>query len=162
MSVTAVAPADAGIKVGDFFARSWGYDQTNVDFYKVVGLTGKGVRAQRWSSAVVDDNGPITHVVPGEGPRRLTVWPQPGQAELDACRTCRGYSDSQWGPGVPASAVRWCDEHGPHIEDAPVETKRLSSYDGGRSAYIAVGPYADHARKWDGEPMYETGSGWGH
>ena len=30
-----------GIKVGDIFVSSWGYDQTNVDFYQVVKLVGK-------------------------------------------------------------------------------------------------------------------------
>ena len=36
----ASAPAH-GVKVGDVFTSSWGYDQTNVDFYKVVSLRGK-------------------------------------------------------------------------------------------------------------------------
>ena len=48
------------ISVGDFFASSWGYDQTNIDFYKVVGLTPKGVRLQHWSSRLVDENRNIT------------------------------------------------------------------------------------------------------
>lgn len=30
-----------GIKVGDIFYSSWGYDQTNVDFYQVMQLVGK-------------------------------------------------------------------------------------------------------------------------
>ena len=30
-----------GIKVGDLFYDSWGYEQTNIDFYEVVGLKGK-------------------------------------------------------------------------------------------------------------------------
>lgn len=29
------------IKVGDLFVRSWGYDQTNVDFYQVVRVSEK-------------------------------------------------------------------------------------------------------------------------
>jgi len=34
------------VEVGDIFASSWGYDQTNVDFYEVVAVTpsGKSVR----------------------------------------------------------------------------------------------------------------------
>jgi len=34
------------VKVGDLFASSWGYDQTNVEFYKVVGLTKSGKSAR--------------------------------------------------------------------------------------------------------------------
>lgn len=30
-----------GLEVGDYLYASWGYDQTNVNFYKVVGLVGK-------------------------------------------------------------------------------------------------------------------------
>lgn len=163
MTVTTVTPADAGVAVGDFFVRSWGYDQTNVDFYRVVGLTPKGVRLQQWSSATVDDNGPTTHVVPGDGPRVRPEWPDTGQDELNACRTCRAYADDTWGPATPASAVRWCVDHGPRDTEAPVQVKRLSShgvdYPG---VYVAVGPYGDHASKWDGKPEYETGAGWGH
>jgi hypothetical protein len=31
--------ARKGVKLGDVFYRSWGYDQTNVNFYEVVGFT---------------------------------------------------------------------------------------------------------------------------
>lgn len=30
-----------GVKVGDIFSASWGYDQTNVDFFQVVALVGE-------------------------------------------------------------------------------------------------------------------------
>ena len=32
-----------GLKVGDIFRCSWGYDQTNIDYYEVVALHGKAV-----------------------------------------------------------------------------------------------------------------------
>jgi hypothetical protein len=43
------------IQVGDLFQSSWGYDQTNVDFYEVVGLTpsGKSVRVRPVAQRVV-------------------------------------------------------------------------------------------------------------
>ncbi|MDE1767659.1 MAG: hypothetical protein KGI27_15505, partial [Thaumarchaeota archaeon] len=34
------------VKVGDIFERSWGYEQTNVDFYKVLELTPSGKSAK--------------------------------------------------------------------------------------------------------------------
>lgn len=129
MPLTTVAPTDVGVAVGDFFVSTWGYDQTNVDFFKVVGLTPKGVRVQKWSSKLVDDNGPITHVVPGECPRK-GAWVR-GE---DGTRT--------WDREV----------------DAPIETKRLQQ--GGR-LYFRVTSYSS-AYKWEGQPMFETGFGWGH
>lgn len=30
-----------GVKVGDFFSISWGYEQTNVDFFQVIALVGE-------------------------------------------------------------------------------------------------------------------------
>jgi len=53
---------ELGVEVGAFFYCSWGYDQTNVDWYKVVGVTAKGVKVQAWKSKVEDG-----HVVPGDG-----------------------------------------------------------------------------------------------
>lgn len=32
------------VKVGDIFYTSWGYDQTNIDFYEIVGKTPKMVK----------------------------------------------------------------------------------------------------------------------
>ena len=55
------------VQVGDFFEESWGYDQTNVDFYQVVRIseTGKTVWLRHVQScAVHDDGGPSTKVAP--------------------------------------------------------------------------------------------------
>lgn len=32
----------AGVKVGDIFVVDWGYDQTNIDYYQVIGITESG------------------------------------------------------------------------------------------------------------------------
>jgi hypothetical protein len=34
--------ADLPVKVGDIFYNSWGYDQTNIDWYQVVSITASG------------------------------------------------------------------------------------------------------------------------
>jgi hypothetical protein len=34
-------------KVGDLFYSSWGYDQTNIDFYQVTAVKAKSVEARR-------------------------------------------------------------------------------------------------------------------
>ena len=35
------------VKIGDIFYSSWGYDQTNIDFYQVIAKTEKMVTARR-------------------------------------------------------------------------------------------------------------------
>lgn len=59
--------AVAGLKVGDIFYSSWGYDQTNVDFYQVTGLTPKGVKIRKIGKKVEKSNGPADYVVPIKG-----------------------------------------------------------------------------------------------
>lgn len=138
MGKTAVAPAEVGVQVGDFFSASWGYDQTNVDFYKVVGLTPKGVKVQPWTSAYVggQSGGPVDHVVPGEGPKMV--------ADTSAVTVEMDYWERQ-------EATVW--------KPAPVMTKRLSGDE--KYAGITISSYK-WASKWDGKPEYVTGSGWGH
>ena len=48
MTDLTTATAEATVEIGDLFADSWGYNQTQVDFYEVVGMTasGKSVRVQ--------------------------------------------------------------------------------------------------------------------
>ena len=66
---TEAPPTVRPVEVGDIFAASWGYDQTNVDFYEVVGVTasGKSARIVPVRQEVVESNGPSERVraVPG-------------------------------------------------------------------------------------------------
>lgn len=46
-----------GVKVGDIFRSSWGWEQTNVDFFQVVALVGEcSVRVREVCPAMVDEN----------------------------------------------------------------------------------------------------------
>ena len=58
----------AGPEVGDVLVSSYGYDQTNVAFFRVVGLTasGKSVRIVPAGQRVVDYSKGSERVVPGE------------------------------------------------------------------------------------------------
>lgn len=49
-----VAGSDDAVKVGDIFHSSWGYDQTNNDFYQVVAKSGRSVIVRKIGSAVAD------------------------------------------------------------------------------------------------------------
>ena len=55
-----------GVKVGDVFVESWGYDQTNVDFYQVTKTTKKMVEIKPIAGKTVGD-GHSTRVVPDVG-----------------------------------------------------------------------------------------------
>jgi hypothetical protein len=37
-------------KINDIFYNSWGYDQTNIDFYQVVGVTAKTIKVKEIKS----------------------------------------------------------------------------------------------------------------
>jgi hypothetical protein len=60
-------PVDLGVKVGDIFYSSWGYDQTNVEFYEVVRLTGASVVVREVAQQVERSSPPQDYVVPVPG-----------------------------------------------------------------------------------------------
>jgi hypothetical protein len=133
----AESPADLGVKVGDYFVSSWGYDQTNVDFYKVVAVTAKSIKVQEWSSARVSGaGGPTEGVVPGEGPATYVDWsactPDMDHWERDAAKVVR-----------------------------PKEVRLRRVWSSGSQACFTVNSYSN-AYHWDGKPEQQTGTGWGH
>jgi hypothetical protein len=53
----AIYAADAEkIQAGSILYSSWGYDQTNIDFYKILSRKGKTVTMQRIGSKIIDYN----------------------------------------------------------------------------------------------------------
>lgn len=148
MSTAAVETAPVEVKVGDFFVSSWGYDQTNVDFYRVVGFTasGKSVRVQKWSMAV-DHSNVHDYVVASEE----------GGPVMEKVRK-EGVSDEEFW-----AADFWDRQEMTEERPVAVETKRLQSYGEGASKrfYFSVNTYSN-AHLWDGKPQYQTGHGYGH
>ena len=55
------------LKVGDILYSSWGYDQTNVDFYKVVEVKDKSVVICKISKSVAREEEGADYVVPAGG-----------------------------------------------------------------------------------------------
>jgi hypothetical protein len=55
-----------GFQVGDILYASWGYDQTNVDFYQVVEVRGKDIILREIGSRVVGNKGGPTEKVMAE------------------------------------------------------------------------------------------------
>lgn len=74
--MTATVTEAAAMEVGTFFTCSWGYDQTNVDFYRVmeVSPSGKTIKVQRWQAKSVAGDGYHDKLVPGDGPVTFPRW----------------------------------------------------------------------------------------
>ena len=107
------APADLGINVGDIFYNSWGYDQTNIDYYKVVRLTPAGVEIVPIGKKYVERNGPGgDQVVPD--PDSIREWDTITGIERGGkgSKVCRIKGDGgRYGPYIVLndrhSATRW-------------------------------------------------------
>jgi hypothetical protein len=104
-------------KIGDFFVASWGYDQTNIDFYRVLGLTpsGKSVRVQRVQSARLSSDGyGSDKVVPTDIPHSfhpevLTKRLRPAYRDKGWSFTLSSYADAYSWDGTPKheTSVGW-------------------------------------------------------
>lgn len=62
----------ASVKVGDVFSMSWGYDQTNVDFFQVIARTGNSVRIRQVAPTLIHENPGMmcadrTYAIPQDG-----------------------------------------------------------------------------------------------
>ena len=82
-----------GPEVGDLLVSSWGYDQTNIDFWCVVGLTasGKSARIMPVAQRVVDYSKGSERVVPSEP----LAW------------TAQGVQRLRGDQGPSTSLIRW-------------------------------------------------------
>lgn len=106
------SPAEVGVSVGDIFYNSWGYDQTNVDFYEVIRLTGQGVEVQPINSRVVSSGQGSESVVPIPGSVRefdVITGIDRNDKKTKVCRL-RDYGGS-YGPSIVLSrdhsASKW-------------------------------------------------------
>lgn len=111
--------AERGLSIGEYLYCSWGYDQTNINFYKVVGLKGKkSVLILPVNSIIDSSNPPCNYVKPGDLFLDYDVL-----LEMD--------------------------------RENPQPVQKLA-----KNGHISISDY--RASKWDGRPLYETTSGWGH
>lgn len=102
---------------GDFLVSGWGYDQTNIDFYKVVEVTpsGKSVKVQAWTASRVGGEGQQDALVPGDEPATVVRWDgdekivEPAPIRLHRLRhgwiTLTSYSSASPWDGRPAYAT---------------------------------------------------------
>lgn len=76
-----------GFKVGDVVSYSWGYDQTNVDFFEVVAVTAKTVTVREVKKATTENGFMCGSTVPVPGayvgePKRKRVCGTPEEPRL--------------------------------------------------------------------------------
>ena len=84
------------LEVNDILYSSWGYDQTNIDFYKVKKLVGKTmVEVVKIESKLADDQGSYT---------TETVLPYPA---AEGTRTYRRKVYNHERPGVMICSFEW-------------------------------------------------------
>ena len=61
-------PTKEAVTVGDYFTASWGYDQTNIDYYEAVAVSKTGrVKLQRIEQRIISRGCPNDEVVPVPG-----------------------------------------------------------------------------------------------
>jgi len=106
------APA---LEVGDIMVASWGYDQTNVDFYEVTELAGKYVIVRKIGAAEVKTGHDAGKCVPqsgqfiGEPMRKLVQWGD--HVTIDDVRSARKWNTAKVA-GVPVGpAMYWSSYH---------------------------------------------------
>jgi hypothetical protein len=113
-------------KVGDFLYSDWGYEQSNIGFYKVIRVSKSSVWVQEWSSQIEKVVGWASEmVVPG-------IYPKIFRHHV--------YENGQHSAGHEA-----CED-----SVAPIVCKRWSKYGGVRV------DYSEFARLWDGKPKYAS------
>jgi hypothetical protein len=123
-------------EVGDFFASSGGYDQTNVHFYRVTKVTAKSVWLQPWSQVCLAGSGsPQELVTPGPGPVMIADPTDPLYQSFD-------YWDRQRCRRIESPSSM-------HRFDPVKGYARMSSYEWAHPVAADV-------------VMYQTGMGWGH
>jgi hypothetical protein len=60
------------IQAGDMLAAAWGYDQTNITYFKVLKRTNNTVTVQEWEQQFVKDAGYLAeYITAGEKPKRV-------------------------------------------------------------------------------------------
>jgi hypothetical protein len=121
-----------GPRVGDILVSTWGYDQTNVDFWWVFSLTpsAKSVRIRPLAQRVVDYSQGSERVVP--------VDPAEDRRTTDEATTSliRWFDHRSWVNGRTVVEETWC-------------------------VGVPVG-HRNTAHRWDGRPVHQTAFGWGH
>jgi hypothetical protein len=119
------------LNVGEVIYNSWGYDQTNVDFYVIVKATANYV----WLQPIACES------VPSEGCSPMSGYAQPEQP----IRQILAREVSEWGEYNEATGYR-----ARTFKTVPIEPEKRKAE--GRSVHFEHGS----GSVWDGRPKYES------
>ena len=144
------------IELGTIFYDSWGYDQTNVDFYKVIRKTAKMVEVVAIGQHKVEDTSWASENVIANPDRILYDYdyyfngetPKEKGWELDPDQSSLRYS--RWDD----TAKNWIDDFTSTRYRKPKITRHLPTYTG-EGCYIRTSSYS-HARIWDNKPLHQS------
>ena len=90
--------AQADIKRGDYFSTSWGYDQTNIDYLIVVGVTAKTAMCRMADAIYVGESGTSDVLMPGTAYGDVFRMKISGKDSLvGSYPYCRGHSSKRMG-----------------------------------------------------------------
>jgi hypothetical protein len=98
------------LKIGDIMYSTWGYDQTNVDFYRVAKITktGKSVTLVPIGQVIYKSENPLAeYVIPSDNKsgygapitRRIKVWDWNGQKKVSV--KLNSYASASLWNGTP-------------------------------------------------------------
>lgn len=101
-----------GVKVGDYFYCAWGFDQTNVDFYKVVRVTASKAEILPVAGRSVNDHGYSNDVVPSDQPREYDVLIGVNRGDAKRTKLCTTKAGYQGRPTIVLkSGEHWAWPH---------------------------------------------------
>lgn len=106
-------------QVGDILTASWGYDQTNVDFYEVVAVTKASVKIREIRGKIASSTGTQDVVVPAPGNYAVGY-----HGEASKILTKRFRLDG-WGEGVYCCRIDDCSTA--HLWDGEPERQTAAN-----------------------------------
>lgn len=153
------------IAIGQIFYSSWGYDQTNIDFYKVIRKTAKTIELQQIGQQYVEATSSLSEYVTADPDKILYdyEWVDPSNEYYVKKVSGKGWEvapnqGDEWGFGSEwSSKPRWADHS--VIEDAVLYRKaKISKHVvkfSGSEPYVRITSYA-HASLWNGQKLHQS------
>ena len=118
-------------KVGDILYSSWGYDQTNIDFYKVVRVSESSVWIQQIGKKVVE----------------VTGWAHQNVVPVDSSE----YQVRNW----DKEKDDWDNVNAFITKTYPVQRKKIQDKSWSGGWYVSLNSFSS-ASLWDGKPKGQS------
>jgi hypothetical protein len=137
------------IEIGDIFYSSWGYDQTNIDFYKVIKKTAKMIEIREIGQVYMESNSSMSEYVVADPENELFKydWVSPDKIE-------KGWEKVE----VPWHENQIAQENGYIKVRTPAVSKHypvFNNYSGSGSVSIKIGGYK-YGQYWNGKKQFQS------